>query len=166
MKYFNLRFLIVIYIYICFFALFICGCMPLTFTNKSVIDYTIYNSLYIAPIHISDTDGYYGNEGYFSDDYTNYLINEMKLKSGFEKITKKSEESIDLILRINVKIVTNYDEEDNSDEYRAIADIQAVLPNDKVILRKSIEDESSFEDEAIEDVLDEISHYFMPSYRI
>ena len=132
------------------------GCLPLTFSHEGVIDFDVYSSVYVRPI------------GGLSSTFHNYLVEELRRESGFERVTTDENEAVDLVLTVSVEVDRVWDDDDDSYEYEVTASFVARTSAGAGVEVDSgrITDSSDFRDEAIEDALDEIALHYLRAYRI
>jgi hypothetical protein len=134
------------------------GCLPLTFSNPGVIDFDRYTSVLIMP-----------PTGDAPDWTQDYLIDEMRSASGFKTVTGDNGAAVDALLTVALTVVLadNHPNTNESDpHYECTAQFDLHEPGGSGIQHDSEDDTSDFENEAIEDTLDEVADHFLRPYRL
>jgi hypothetical protein len=124
------------------------GCAPLTFSEPAELDFTTYRSVRVA-VNPSFTDPAYATE---------YLAEELRDGSGFERVTTAPGEPVDLVLSVQVAVSSDVDG-DCEIEYEGEGQYVAATPLGVVVAHGSEDDASASATELVEDVLDEVEHF-------
>lgn len=132
------------------------GCAPLTFSEKSAIDFERYSSVSVAVT--SNVNG--------PEVASGYLAQELRDHSGFESVTTAAGATADL--RLEVRITTSPVTVSDSDiEYDGRADYTAFDASNNAVIDSGSEDDTSETAwEAEEDVLDEVALHFIAPFRL
>ena len=135
------------------------ACAPLTLSNDGAIDFERYRSALVQ------------------GDGADYLADELRSTSGFERVTTDVSVEVDLVIVVSVFVAPDVECEcDDGCEcdcdctcethFDATASYAAMTPGGAVVDQGSETDTSGTEIEAVEDALDEVAlHYFRP-YRL
>ena len=123
------------------------ACLSVTLSRDAAVDFGTYRVVYVEV----DAVG-------FSD----YLATELNRDSGFERATTISGGDVNANLTVNVSVAY----EPETDDFNANAEFQLRTTSGELLLQGEESVNSSFEEEAIEDVLDEVSNVFLTPYNI
>lgn len=142
---------------VCSMALGSFGCVPLTFSEPGAIDFERYRSVFVDV-----------NPGELDPTPSEYLAQELREVSGFERVTTDPGEVVDLLLTVEVyvDIVVKEDEDGSSVEYDGIGEYTARTPGGSVVDSGAEDDSSISYEETQEDVLDEIALHYIAPYRL
>jgi hypothetical protein len=128
------------------------GCAPLTFSGSGDIDFEIYRSVYVDV-----------RSGIHEPRATDYLANELAHGSGFETVTIDPSAATSVELLVDLSLSTST-ENDGSLRYDAHASFQLVSGG-AIVDQGSENNGGDFPDEAIDDVLDDVSLHYIAPYR-
>lgn len=131
------------------------GCAPLTFSEPEELDFSAYRSVRVAVIP-SFTDPAYASE---------YLAHELRRDSGFERVTTEPSERVDLLLSVQVAVISEIDS-DGEIQYRGEGNYVATSSLGAVVTHGSEDDQSASPGEVVEDVLDEVALHFIRPFRL
>jgi hypothetical protein len=133
------------------------GCAPLTFSQPGAIDFDRYRSVFVDV-----------NPGELDPTPSEHLASELREISGFERVTTDPNESVDLLLTVEVYVDVTITENDDgtSVEYDGLGEFTARTPNGAVVDRGAEDDSSAGYEETQEDVLDEIALHYVAPYRL
>jgi len=142
------------------------ACLPLTFSHEAVLDFERYRSV---AVHVEYRTGCELAAGTASDR-SSYLQTELKRESGFEQVFILAAGTPDVDVELTVELCgrRDVDFEEERDEWDVDAHFEVidVRAGRSVIDRGDMVGTAGDLQEAVEDVLDEVAHYFLPSYRI
>ena len=143
-----------------FLALVAClastACVPMTFSNEGELDFETYRSARVqveAPMQ----------------DPSSYLAAELERSSGFQIVTTKTNDPVDLVLTVTVQVDVEVSTEDDGTtdiDYRGTATFTATDARGSTVHAGMETDTSEEPSEAAEDVLDEVALRFLSPYRI
>lgn len=131
------------------------GCAPLTFSEPAELDFTTYRSVRVV-VDPSFTDPAYATE---------YLAEELRNGSGFERVTTAAREPVDLVLSVQVAVSSDVDG-DGDIEYEGEAEYVAATPLGVVVAQGNEDDTSASAAEVVEDALDEVALHFIRPFRL
>lgn len=128
------------------------ACAPLTFSGSSDVDFETYRSVYVEV-----------RSGTHEPRATEYLARELARSSGFKVVTTDASVATDVKLVVDLSLTTST-ESDGSIDYDAHASFQ--LASRAAVLEQGTESNSGdYPDEAIDDVLDDVSLHYIARYR-
>ncbi|MGC4063922.1 MAG: hypothetical protein QM784_04660 [Polyangiaceae bacterium] len=135
---------------------YVSGCEPLTYSRDSKLDFSRYRT---AAVDVNDGD----------IERTDYLVDELVSVSGFQEVHRESDGPADVFIDVwfDIAVTTSVDSDGNtSTDYDGTANYTATDAHGAILFTDSESDSSFSYEETIEDVLDEVAHMFMGSYRI
>ena len=138
------------------------ACQPVTISHVGRIDFERYRSVYVEPISLS------GNT-VFPDLDTGtqlYLVDELRLISGFRTVNAVSTLQADTILAVTMQVDADEDFETGDVEYRAEVSFQLLSARGGLIASETFVSRDADLLEAQQDALDEIALFFLKPYRI
>lgn len=128
------------------------ACAPLTFSGAGDVDFEAYRSVYVDV-----------RSGIHEPRATDYLASELAHSSGFEVVTTDPGAATSAKLLVDLTLTTST-EDDGSVGYDAHASFQ--LASGAATIDQGSENNSgSSPDEAVDDVLDDVSLHYIAPYR-
>lgn len=143
------------------------GCTPVTFSHEAVIDFGVYDSVYVQPILFSG-DGIY--DGY-STGLQEALVGELRERSGFRTVTAHPDASYGVVLSVELRVTEDYDavfDEDDDDDDRFDVDAAWHLRTiDGVQVDSgSASEQGDYLDDTAREVIGEVAHRYLRAYRL
>ncbi|HEX6764530.1 MAG TPA: hypothetical protein VF103_03610 [Polyangiaceae bacterium] len=134
------------------------ACAPLTYSDAGAVDYETYRSVRVSVTSALD-----------SVRATDYFAGELRRESGFERVTSDPAASVDAELDVTVSAIEEMisnDDGSTDTKYSSEANYRLFSPADSNVDSGTETDESDFEEEAIEDALDQVAAHFIRPYRL
>jgi hypothetical protein len=130
------------------------SCVPLTLSRTGAVDFETYQTVLVQVTLTGSTGA----------GYADYLIAEMRDGSGFATVTKDSQRDVDATLLVRVTLDEDFDGDDI--DYDATANFELLTPKGAIIDRGTLDANSEFADEAVEDALDLVANHYLSPYLI
>lgn len=128
------------------------ACAPLTFSGAGDVDFEAYRSVYVDV-----------RSGIHEPRATDYLASELAHGSGFEVVTTDPSAATSVKLLVDLTLTTSTDD-DGSVSYDAHASFQ-LASGEAIVDQGSENNGGNSPDEAIDDVLDDVSLHYIAPYR-
>lgn len=138
------------------------ACLPLTFSHEGSIDFTRYRVVYIQPVA---TSGSPLDTGY-STGLQRYLADELRVNSGFARITTNPADEYDTVLSVEMYIDRDYDYDSRDEQWDVEASWILRTPTGERVDGGQVSEEASTEDEAAEEAMDAIAYRYLAPYRL
>jgi hypothetical protein len=135
-----------------------CACAPLTYSNDGAVDFDEYRSVRVSVTSSLD-----------SVRATEYFAVELRGESGFSHVTVDPNEAVDAVLEVTVSTTLETimtDDEEVDSHYASEANYRLSSPTDANVDSGTETNQSEFEEEAIEDVLDLVAAHYIRPYRL
>jgi len=135
-----------------------CACAPLTYSQDGAVDFGKYRSVRVSVASSVDPVG-----------ATYYLADELRAVSGFEHVTVDSTKPVDAVLEVWVSTLPEMEmnDDDTLDSfYSSEASYRLSASGDPSLDTGNTTDQSEYEWEAIEDVLDQVALHYIRPYRL
>ncbi|HVR21129.1 MAG TPA: hypothetical protein VMS65_15560 [Polyangiaceae bacterium] len=139
-------------------AMSACACAPLTYSEDGAVDFGKYSSVRVSVASSLDPVG-----------ATSYLADELRAVSGFVHVTVDATKPVDAVLEVWVSTLpeTQMNDDGTLDSYYSSeANYRLSSPDDPGIDTGNTTDQSEYEWEAIEDVLDQVALHYIRPYRL